>query len=541
MRATVVDGLLRGVPVFVCLVVLGLHLEVWAARAAYPYDLEWMEGGMLAHGWRLQHGLPLYVAPNPDFVPFVYPPGYPAVLAALGDWFGLSPRLGRLVSVVGVLLAAAGAGFQVGRATGSGRAALFTGTVVVATWQAAGHFYDLVRPDGLLLGLLAWALALAAERGRGTAVSAGLLLAAAFTMKHNAAAWGFPLVVAITWRDGWRRAAWFSAASAVPSALISGWLEVASGGMFSTYLLAVPASHPSLFERWWPGLPRELGNALPVPLALLIGWSWRRSVQGAPPWAVFLPAVAGMGAGWFGTYVRPPVDSGLSNAAASIAFFAVGALPVALGIWAWRGRDRGELVPPAALGLATVLITGAMRAHNGGYLNVLAPLFLVVAVGGGVVLGKLVRAGHPTFAALVVVAHCVWVGASFDTNGLRPTAQDLAAGARFVEACRAVDGPVLSPFAAWLPTYAGKPPSLHYMGVWDLDYPGNPLRPGLSEIDAAVRDQRWPLVLGGSQKFGHGLAQAYPEERVLLDPKTQALFPKTGWKARPNRLLRPAR
>ena len=42
---------------------------VWAARAPYPFDLEWMEGGMLAHAWRLANGLPLYVEPGPKIPP----------------------------------------------------------------------------------------------------------------------------------------------------------------------------------------------------------------------------------------------------------------------------------------------------------------------------------------------------------------------------------------------------------------------------------------------------------------------------------------
>lgn len=53
------------------------------ARRTHPFDLEWMEGGMLAHAWRIVHGLPLYPEPGPEWIPYVYPPGYAAVLAAL--------------------------------------------------------------------------------------------------------------------------------------------------------------------------------------------------------------------------------------------------------------------------------------------------------------------------------------------------------------------------------------------------------------------------------------------------------------------------
>jgi hypothetical protein len=541
MAPPVSRALLRWVPVAACVALVAVHVDVWAARVPHPFDLEWMEGGMLAHAWRLQHGLPLYVRPNPDFVPFVYPPGYAALLAALGEAVGLSPALGRLVSLAGLCLAAVGVGFGVARATGSGRAAVFAGTTLLATYHHTGGFYDLVRPDGLFLGLFAWSLALAAERCRSTAISAGLLLAAAFTVKHNAGAWGPVLALAIGWRDGWRRALAFALAAAVPAGLLSLRWELASDGLFSTYLLAVPASHPSLAERWWPGLPRELGNALPIPVAVLVAAWWKRAAdQPLPPaLSTYAPALAGMLAGWAGTYLKPPADSGLYNVPASVAFFAVGALPVVGLAWSVGGRRRGELALPLLVGGATLAITGAMRAHNGGYVNVLAPLFLVVVGGAGVILGDLARAGRDGLVAVLVLAQLGWVSGTFERRRILPTPRDREAGHRLVEACREVDGPVLSPFAAWLPTYAGKPPSLHHMSVWDLDYPGNPLRPELSVIEDAVRAHHWDLVLAGNQKFGFGLPDAYGQEEILVDTKSRALLPKTGWQARPTRALRP--
>jgi hypothetical protein len=42
----------------------------------YPYELEWMEGGMVDHVIRVLEGGSLYVAPTVDFVPFLYTPFY---------------------------------------------------------------------------------------------------------------------------------------------------------------------------------------------------------------------------------------------------------------------------------------------------------------------------------------------------------------------------------------------------------------------------------------------------------------------------------
>ena len=79
-----------------------------AGRIDYPYDLEWMEGGMLAHGARVAAGEPLYVLPSADFIPFIYPPLYPwlmGVMTALSS--PLDYPLGRGISLVGVAVAAA--------------------------------------------------------------------------------------------------------------------------------------------------------------------------------------------------------------------------------------------------------------------------------------------------------------------------------------------------------------------------------------------------------------------------------------------------
>ena len=42
--------------------VMAVVLLVWliqdfTVRVAYPFDIEWMEGGMLVHAWRLRQGL----------------------------------------------------------------------------------------------------------------------------------------------------------------------------------------------------------------------------------------------------------------------------------------------------------------------------------------------------------------------------------------------------------------------------------------------------------------------------------------------------
>lgn len=544
-------------PAAVAALLLSLLGGVWAARLTYPFDLEWMEGGMLAHAWRLDRGLPLYVAPNPDFVPYVYPPGYPALLAALGKVFGLSPALGRAVSILGILGAAAGVAHAARRQGAPLWLAGAGGVVLLGAWPHTGAFYDLVRPDSLALGLLAWSIALVIDGRRGTPVAAGLLLAASFLCKHNMAAFGPALLLAVAWRDGWRPALAFAAASAGPALAAVGWLQWASDGHFLTYLLEVPTSHPSSWDRVWPGTLRELGTPLPLATAVPALWLVALGLQRQRTWpmglAAFLPVGAGMVAGWWGTYVPPPKESGMFNFPSSFAFWAVGAAPVAVALTlggqavdrlAGRGGGPGwRYAAGVAVGGTGLAIASAMRAHNGGFLNVHMPLFLVVALAFAVTLARW-RADHggPVVRVAAVALICAQLGWSIgllDRDRFVPTPADEALGWRFVEAARAAEGPVLSPCAAWIPVLAGKEPSLHYMGLWDLEYPGGPYHDRRGSIARAVEERRWGAVLACGQKFPYRVEEHYEGGPPWVEQRDRALMPKTGWRARPVRVLTP--
>ena len=82
------------------LVQLGWHLRLFAGRVGFPLDLEWMEGGMLVHAQRIAAGQGIYVKPSLEFIPYLYTPLYPALLALLSFVFPLGYLLGRVVSLL---------------------------------------------------------------------------------------------------------------------------------------------------------------------------------------------------------------------------------------------------------------------------------------------------------------------------------------------------------------------------------------------------------------------------------------------------------
>ncbi len=540
------------------LLVVGIMTYIWWARVPYPFDLEWMEGGMLAHAWRLQQGLPLYVEPNPDFMPFIYPPGYSAVLAALGTVFGLSPALGRVVSVLGILTAAGALAFVVRGEGGSRTLATGVAVAFLGAYPASGAFYDMVRPDSLSLALLGWSVALALRTERGAPVASGLLLAAAFLVKHSAAIFGFPLLLGLLVRH--RRAALqFVLASAGPALAVVLLLQWRSGGGFLTYLLEVPSSHIMVWERARVHTFRELGTALPAAVTVtgLSVYLWAvRQRQALPLWmAAVLPMAAGIGVAWVGTYYPPPPETGALLVPTALAYWGVTAgvtsflawtagatlqrlyrQPIQWPSWRWI---FGLATTGTAVGTAMI-----MRAHDGGFVNVHMPMIWVVSLSFGVVLAHTAaldeqRPGLRTLAMTAVFAQLLYGAGLLDPVKLRPTAEDEAVGWAFVEAAREVEGPVLSPFASWIPVYADKPPSLHAMAVWDCDYDGSPYEDGLSEIRRAIRERYWVLALGGNHQLLGPLTDGYhPVEEVVTHDAHEG-SPKTGYHARPWRLMVP--
>ena len=43
-------------------------------RLLYPFELEWLEGYILAAAARIIDGKSIYPPPNPEFIPLLYPP-----------------------------------------------------------------------------------------------------------------------------------------------------------------------------------------------------------------------------------------------------------------------------------------------------------------------------------------------------------------------------------------------------------------------------------------------------------------------------------
>ncbi|MCA9570804.1 MAG: hypothetical protein KC656_23345, partial [Myxococcales bacterium] len=513
---------------------------------------------------RLRHGLPLYTAPSPDWMPFIYPPGYSAVVAALGVVAGdVSPGLARSVSIAGSLAAALAVVYAGGRLGRSWAGGVLGACFFLLTYADSGAFMDLVRPDGLATGLLAWALVLGLERDRRATVASGLLLAASFTVKQHAAAFGIPMALGI-WADrGWREGLRFGIASAGPALAYVALMELVSGGWFLVWVVDVAGAHPLVMERWYPGTMGEVGRDLPwlvlfTTVAMVAGTAKLQRSQAARVAVVAAAVLVGwlsLGVGQeivavyelFGTTPQfrtaPRLDFGARTFWVAQGA-GVGAGLAGLAGFALQRRVPGRWAYGMGVALVAFVLGGVMRAHHGGYLNVYIPIHLVLAIAVAVAIGKL-RAWRPGLlvAVLTLVPVLVQLRAEdadrFDPATYVPDAADVEAGMEFVEALRACDAPVLAPIDPWMAVMAGHTPAWHLMGLWDIDHPRGPIAEYAADVDVVVHEQRWSCVVMGDAPMRHGFRESYTEAWRPATGGGRSLRPRTGWPARPSSIWKP--
>lgn len=452
---------------------VALLVTAIAGRAAYPYDLEWMEGGLLHHAQRIRDGAGIYVPPSVEFIPYLYTPLYPALLALFGGVFGLSYALGRALSVLGLAGIAVIAAVQLAhpRHEHPRRAPAWAGVALALGLFAAAYpyvegWYDLVRADTLFLAMVTgglgalprWATASAGLRGHGRVAAAAAVLALAFFCKQTGIIY-VALGGLIVLVRAWRRLPTYVATAGVIG-LGGTWLfETTTRGWFWIYVREIHAAHDFNIDRFWRSFDNILWHApaltvvvgLALVLVLVTRLARRPLPRAANPlllWSSVFAVSTLVGAiGWgtefahFNAYMPAFLHGALAAGAAVPAVFACTKQ-------LWRERARWELA-------ATLLALAAA-----------VPLALA----------------------------CYTL--RWNPEAFIPTARDVAAGDKLIARLRGIDGEVWMPSHPWYVQLAGKRPYVHRMGIKDVTWRQPRVVAGLEDalrghaFAAIVLDQR---------------------------------------------------
>lgn len=482
-----------------------IGLVAWAisGRVGYPYDLEWMEGGVLHHALRIQLGQGIYVPPSADFIPFLYTPLYPTMLALFGSPFGISYALGRTVSIVGLvgIAATTTASLAGGRPRSLGAtlagAALALG-LFAASYPFVEGWYDLVRADTFFLfmvtagiaGLLHWAKSDEAVVGHGKVAAGAAVLALAFFCKQTGILYvglGGAIVLVVNWR---RVPTYVVMAGAI--GLGGSWLlERATGGWFWTYVSEIHRAHDFNMPRFYASFGTILWHfpapnaVIAVTLALVAVTAWRR--RGLPPAA--RPFLL-----WTTTY------------ALSIVVGAIG--------YGTEFAHYNAYMP--------ALLHGAMAAG--------------AAVPAALACGRHLRGEHrfgETFAfacgavaALPLALTCALTW--WQPRQYIPTAADVEAGHRLIRRIAAIDGDVWIPSHPWYAHLAHKTPHVHIMGIRDVTTRQTRT---VDRLEDLVRRQAYAAILLDNRDVRAeipGLSRFYHPAIVLPDDERPRVYTGAG-------------
>jgi len=411
---------LRAIIVLLAILLFALFLYAAIRRMRYPFEVEWIESGMLVSVLRIAHGQGLYVAPTLDFVPFLYTPLYLYLAAGLerlagGGYFAL-----RLLSTVAALGGCAAIYALVRCETRRRIAALAGAALYAGCYAITGGFFDIGRVDSLFVCLLL--LALLAQR-RGHPVLAALVWVLAFQTKQTV----LPLAVLILLAE-WPRPRRMAAALATLLGLA--WLSVllldhATGGWYGFYVfhltgaLPIVARHAVLFVPAmlleplaiaWVAiaaallLARPRGQAAVFPglvSVALIGGMWFVEAHRGASANAMMPLYAWVGV-LFGVATARLLDrAAAAEAAPRLALAVLGAVALQLLALVY---NPGRFVPPASAVADTKRFLRQLRSIPGD-VYVLDHSYDAVLAGKqphaeGEALGAVLDTHTPTSAAL---------------------------------------------------------------------------------------------------------------------------------------------
>ena len=516
------------------LVLVPALLQLWqlvravAGRFWHPYDLEWMEGGMLAHSARLLDDSGIYVEPSIDFIPYLYTPLYPALVALLEPIFGLSYQVARGISVLSLLAIAAILPVALTRGVAAEhRRAGWVGAVLAAGFLAATYpwvdgWYDIARADTLFLAmilagltaLVAWARTGHGWSGHARVGAAAAILALSFFCKQTGvlyvAAGGFILLVL-----NWRRVPVYVAVAAVIGLGGTWIMNRLSGGWFWTYIFEVHQAHDTNSDRFWQSFENILFKFPAMTAVIALGlllvavvWVWRRE--------------------------RPP-SSGPLLCWSWV--FAVSCLVGALG-WATQWAHFNAYIPAMATGGAAA---GATLPAVLGALSQVLPT------------GRRWSGYAPAAVALLVAGGLgaqLWQ-ARWRADRFLPRQADVVAGDRLIERIRAIEGEVFIPFHPWYGHLAGKSLFVHRMGVMDVSYADPRKRRGkrkgqpppwpVTGLIEAFSSTRFAAIIWDNRPVDHyfrGLRRNYRLDDFLPREERPRLY--SGAKVVPTQIWVPA-
>jgi len=455
-----------------------LYVVIALLRLRHPYEVEWIEGGMVNHVAWLRDGHQLYGPPSLTFTPDIYTPLYFYVAAALSFVTGINFFTLRLVSFVASLALFLAVGKLARRETNDRLSALVAAGLLAACYRIGGAWLDIAREDTLCLALLFWGLVVARDaRNAKRGVLAGALLSLAFLTKQVALlpALGIGLFLLVA-RRGRTTFVSYALTIGVGIAGTSVVFDRLTDGWYGFYVWDLPAHHEIVGREYTHFFTRDL--LLPLAFAIVVGLA---------------------------------------------------------GLWVLRRRSREAVWFHVVVGGALVAAAYSARLHSGGYDNVLLPAYAEIAVLFGIGVQRVLELPRRTWLGFLAAAACLLQFAHlvYSPTTQMPTSADQRAGDATIEALRNLPQPVYMPGHPWYLEMAGLPPGAQSAAIGDV------LRADVKGTGKAMAQELWTLV--EQQRFASivvdsGTGFSYLPDNLCryyrpvrpLTPTGDVVYPRTG-------------
>jgi len=437
-------------------------LFVVYSRIGYPFELEWMEGGVLAEVRRILSGEKLYVRPSIDYIPFLYTPFYFYVSALVSSIAGIGFKSLRLVSLVSSLGCFYIIFLMVFKETGSKYSGILAVSLFAASYPLTGTWFDIGRVDSLFMFLLLTTIYFV-RFGTSNKMYfiAGILMSLSFLTKQTALLISLPVMLyCILWN--WRRSIIFIGTAFVLCFGSSIFLNYIYEGWYNYYVFGIadaPLFNKMFFHFWKNDL------FLPMPIALIMC-------------IIYL----------FTQLFK---------------------------------ANKNNFIFYLLIGIGMVGAACLSRINPGGGQNVLMPAYAVISILFGLSFHTLIEhvsilpeGKRYLFKTVICIICILQFGSGYLRYGLRtyiPNQKDLEAGMKLVEKIKHVKGEVFIPDFGYLSVLAGKNSYAHGGAIRDiLMLTKGENRDNLfNQINTAIEEKRFDAIIvssnNGAEDRGPGL------------------------------------
>lgn len=477
-----------------CLIYLGAFLVIAVQQIRYPYELEWMEGGMADSMMRLVHHQPLFTAPTLEFVPYTYTPLYLYFSALMSNLTGPGFLPLRLVSLLGTL-GCLGLFFLFGwKETRSAFYGLLSCGLFAALYRAGGAWYAVARADTwLFFFMLAGLLFLRYGRERrSNPLLAGVCFCLAFFCKQTALFVSLPLACyTLVFFKGWRRIL-FPLILALVIPLSTVLFSRMTGGWYSFYIFELPGGHRLVPFRVLSFWLMDMFRPLFIALLFCAGYAWL--LLRAKKWNdlfFLLFTLAGLVGAAFLVRIRA-------------GSFANTVLPAYVGISLFFGVTVHAVIE--------AFVSKQPRSED---------------LGGP---------GSPAWIVSLLLLGCLaqLLSLFYDPTVQIPTSEDRAAGDHLVRLIQRFPGEVYIPAHGYLAAQAGKPPHAQQVASYDIErgHRTELIESFTNALTGAIRSGRFDAIILDYPWFTEAMEGVYEYRGDVFD-NDEVFWPVTGRRIRP--------